>query len=114
MVLGITRDDQFGPLAMVGAGGVLVEVMADARAALPPLDAAGARRLIDQLRVRRLLDGVRGNAPADIDAVAEAMARLSVLAATLGDCIGELDVNPLIAGPDGCIAVDALVVGRAP
>ncbi|MFP6740602.1 MAG: acetate--CoA ligase family protein [Alphaproteobacteria bacterium] len=114
MVLGITRDDQFGPLVVVGAGGVLVEVMADARAALPPLDAAGARRLIDQLRVRRLLDGVRGNAPTDIDAVAEAMARLSVLAATLGDCIGELDVNPLIAGPDGCIAVDALVVGRAP
>ena len=66
------------------------------------------------VNVRRLLDGVRGNAPAGIDAVAEAMARLSVLAATLGDCIGELDVNPLIAGPDGCIAVDALVVGRAP
>jgi acetate---CoA ligase (ADP-forming) len=114
MVLGITRDDQFGPLVMVGAGGVLVEVMADARAALPPIDAAGARRLIDQLRVRPLLDGARGQAPADIDAVADAMARLSVLAATLGDCIGELDVNPLIAGPDGCVAVDALVVGRAP
>ena len=114
MVLGITRDAQFGPLVMVGAGGVLVEVMADAQAALPPIDAHGARRLIDRLRVRRLLDGVRGAAAADIDAVAEAAARLSVLAAALGDCIGEIDVNPLIAGPGGCLAVDALVVGRTP
>ena len=114
MVLGITRDDQFGPLVMVGAGGVLVEVMADARAALPPIDATVARRLIDRLRVRPLLNGVRGAAPANIDAVTEAVARLSVLAATLGDCVAEIDVNPLIAGPNGCMAVDALVIGRRP
>ena len=114
MVLGVTRDDQFGPLVMVGAGGVLVEVTADAQAALPPMDAATARRMIDRLRLRPLLDGVRGAAPADIGAVAEAAARLSVLAATLGDCIVEIDVNPLIAGPQGCMAVDALVIGRTP
>ena len=114
MVLGITRDPQFGPLVMIGAGGVLVEIMADARAALPPIDATVARRMIDRLRLRPLLDGVRGAALANIDAVAEAAARLSVLAATLGDCIGEIDVNPLIAGPDGCMAVDAMVIGRRP
>ena len=114
LALGVTRDAQFGPLVVVGAGGVLVEVMDDARCALPPIDAAGARRLIDRLRIRPLFDGARGAGVADIGAAAEAVARLSVLAATLGDCIAEIDVNPLIVGAHGCVAVDALVVGRTP
>ena len=112
LALGVTHDPQFGPLVMVGAGGILVELMDDARFALPPFDAAEARRLIEGLRVRRLLDGVRGAPPADIDAVAETVARFSVLAATLGDRLAEVDVNPLIAGASGCMAVDALVVAR--
>ena len=112
LALGVTHDPQFGPLVMVGAGGVLVELMDDARFALPPFDAAEARRLIEGLRVRRLLDGVRGAPPADLDALAETIARFSVLAATLGDRLAELDVNPLIAGANGCMAVDALVVAR--
>ncbi len=112
LALGVTHDPQFGPLVMVGAGGILVELMDDARFALPPFDAAEARRLIEGLRLRRLLDGVRGAPPADIDAVAETVARFSVLAATLGGRLAEVDVNPLIAGPGGCLAVDALVVAR--
>ncbi len=112
LALGVTHDPQFGPLVMVGAGGVLVELMDDARFALPPFDADEARRLIEGLRVRRLLDGVRGAPPADVDAVAETVARFSVLAATLGDRLAEVDVNPLIAGASGCMAVDALVVAR--
>ena len=112
LALGVTHDPQFGPLVMIGAGGILVELMDDARFALAPFDAAEARRLIEGLRVHRLLGGVRGALPADIDAVAETVARFSVLAATLGHRLAEVDVNPLIAGPNGCLAVDALVVAR--
>ncbi len=114
LAFGMVNDPQFGPLVMISAGGILVEVMSDACFALPPLDTAEARRLIDRLSIRKLLDGVRGKLAADVEAVADALARFSVLAATLGDAIGEIDVNPIIAGPDGCRAVDALVVPVSP
>ena len=110
MVLGMVRDAQFGPLVMVGAGGILVETLKDTRFALPPFGVDYARRLIDGLKVRPLLDGLRGAPAADVDALAEALARFSVLAVTLGEVIAEIDVNPFIAGPAGPIAVDALVV----
>ena len=113
MVFGMVRDATFGPLVLVGAGGIFVEVLKDAQLAVPPFDAAFARRLIDRLRARPLLDGVRGRPAADLDALAQALARFSVLAATLGEAIAELDINPVIAGPGGAIAVDALVVPSA-
>ncbi len=112
LALGIVRDPQFGPLVLVAAGGVLVEVLHDRRLTLPPLDAPRARASIDRLRVRPLLDGVRGAPPADIGALARAVSRLSLLAADLGEQIDALDVNPVIVTPDGCVAVDALVVPR--
>jgi len=114
LAIGILRDAQFGPLVLVAAGGVLVELLHDRKLALPPLDEAAARRLIDGLKVRPLLDGLRGSPAADVDAVARALSRLSVLAEDLGEHLDALDVNPLIAGPDGCVAVDALVVPRVP
>jgi len=92
---------------------VFIEVIRDVRFALPPIDTDRAHRLIDRLQGRRILDGVRGSAPADIDALADAFANFSVLAAELGPTLAEIDVNPIIAGPDGVIAVDALVIGRA-
>jgi acyl-CoA synthetase (NDP forming) len=110
LALGVVADPQFGPLVMVAAGGVLVEVLRDRRFALPPVDHRQALGLLDRLAVRPLLDGVRGAAPADLDAVADAVVRLSILAVDLGPALAALDVNPLIAGPDGCVAVDALVV----
>lgn len=109
MALGIVHDAQFGPLVMVAAGGVLIETLRDRGLALPPVDEARARRLIDRLEVRRLLDGVRGASQTDVAALARALTHLSVLARDLGDLIGALDVNPLIVGPQGCVAVDALV-----
>jgi acyl-CoA synthetase (NDP forming) len=112
LALGIVRDPTFGPLVLVAAGGILVELLGDRKLAFPPLDRAGARRLIDGLQIRPLLDGVRGAPAADVDAVAHAASRLSVLAADLGDRLQALDVNPVIAGPEGCVAVDALVVRR--
>ena len=115
MALGVVHDLQFGPLVMVAAGGVLIETLGDRRLALPPLDEARASKLIDRLDVRPLLDGVRGAPPADVKALARALSRLSLLARDLGDLIGALDVNPVIVGSRGCVAVDALVEGtRAP
>ena len=113
LALGVVRDPQFGPLVMVAAGGVLVEALGDRRFALPPVDARTARSMLDRLAVRPLLDGGRGAPPADLGAVADAVVRLSALAVDLGDDLAAVDVNPLVAGPHGCVAVDALVV-RAP
>jgi hypothetical protein len=112
LALGVVHDPQFGPLVMAAAGGELIEVMRDRRMALTPVDEPRARRLLDRLAVRPLLDGVRGRPAADVDAVVRALVRLSALAADLGHLLEALDVNPLIAGPDGCVAVDALVVQR--
>jgi acyl-CoA synthetase (NDP forming) len=109
MALGMVHDPQFGPLVMVAAGGVLIETLGDRRLALPPLDEARASKLIDRLDVRPLLDGVRGAPPADVNSLARTLSRLSLLAGDLGDLIGALDVNPVIVGPRGCVAVDALV-----
>src|SRR5918992_1497166 len=109
MALGVVCDPQFGPLAMVAAGGVLIESLRDRRLAMPPVDEARARRIIDRLRARPLLDGVRGAPAADVTALARALARLSLLARDLGDLIVALDVNPIIVHPHGCVAVDALV-----
>jgi acyl-CoA synthetase (NDP forming) len=113
LALGVVADRQFGPLVMVAAGGVLVEVLADRRFALPPVDRGHALALLDRLAVRPLLDGARGAPPVDLDAVADAISRLSVLAVDLGHRLAALDVNPLVAGPDGCLAVDALVVATS-
>ncbi len=110
MILGLVRDAQFGPVVMIGTGGVHAETLGDAVFALPPFDAAHARRLVDRLALRPLLDGARGAPPADVDALCEAAARLSVLAAALGDVIAEIDINPLIVRENGCLAVDVLVV----
>ena len=110
VALGIVRDPTFGPLVLVAAGGVLVELMKDRQLALPPLDEHRAHSLIDRLRSRPLLDGVRGAPAADVASLAFAISRLSVLASDLGDLIAALDVNPMIVSPRGCVAVDALVI----
>jgi acyl-CoA synthetase (NDP forming) len=110
VALGVVRDPTFGPLVLVAAGGVLVELLHDRKLALPPIDADAARRLIDGLAMRPLLDGLRGAPPSDVGALAHAVSRLSVLALELGDLIAELDINPIIVSPTGCVAVDALVI----
>jgi acyl-CoA synthetase (NDP forming) len=112
MVLGLVRDEQFGPLVMLGFGGINVETIRDVAYALPPFDRVTARRLLDSLQLRPLLDGLRDRPEVDVGAFCLAAERFSIMAAALGDCIDEIDVNPVIVHPDGCIAVDALVVGR--
>jgi acyl-CoA synthetase (NDP forming) len=109
VALGIVHDSTFGPLVLVAAGGVLVELLHDRVLALPPMDLEGARRAIDRLQMRPILDGVRGAPAGDVGSLAIAISRLSVLAEDLGDLLDALDVNPVIVGPTGCVAVDALV-----
>ena len=113
LALGIARDQDLGPLVVVGAGGVLVELLADRAVALPPVSGDQAGRMIGRLRAARLLAGVRGEPAADIGAVIRAITGLSALAMELGDDLAALDVNPLICGPSGAIAVDALAIPRA-
>jgi succinyl-CoA synthetase beta subunit len=110
MFLGVKRDPQFGPVVLLGFGGVLAETVGDVQFALPPFDAAHARRCVDRMTLRPLLDGVRGAAPVDVDAFCEAAARFSSLVHALGDVLAEVDVNPVIVHQNGAIAVDALVV----
>ena len=110
LALGLVRDSQFGPLVLVSAGGILVELLKDRRLEMPPLDEMRARRLVDGLKSRALLDGARGAPASDVGSVARAVVALSGLACDLGERIAALDAYPLIAGPDGCVAVDALVI----
>jgi acyl-CoA synthetase (NDP forming) len=110
LAVGIAPDPDLGPLIVVGAGGVLVELLADRAVALLPVDERTARQMIGELRVRKLLSGIRGAPPADLDAVARAVTSVSALAVDLGDRLLALDVNPLICGPDGAVAADALAV----
>ncbi len=112
LALGAVSDPQFGPLVMVGGGGTLIEMLPDRRFALPPFDESLARRLLEGLALRPLLDGRRGRPAADLEALATVLARFSVMVADLGDLLQEVDVNPLLAGPEGCVALDALVIPK--
>ena len=112
--LGLARDHELGPLLVVGAGGVLVELLADRAVALPPVSPVQACRMLGTLRAFRLLTGLRGQPAADLDAVTAAITGLSQLAAELGDVLEALDINPLICGPDRAAAVDALAIPRSP
>jgi len=118
VILGVNRDPRWGPLLMVGLGGVLVEAMADTALAPVPLDDDAARELIGRLKGARLFEAFRGAPPADVDALAALMVSLSRLAADHADMIGEIDLNPVIvhAKGDGVTVVDALVIktGAAP
>jgi acyl-CoA synthetase (NDP forming) len=113
MFLGVRRDPQFGPVVLLGFGGIHAETLQDVAYALPPFDAAHAARCMDRLRLRPLLDGLRGAPACDIDAFTQAAAGFSLLVDALRDDIAELDVNPLIVSENGCVAVDALLVPLA-
>ncbi len=112
LALGGLQDGQFGMLLMLGAGGILIEMMDDRAFALAPIGEDEAARKLDGLKLRRLLDGVRGQAPVHLPSVVATIARFSAMLADLDGLIAEVDVNPLIAGHKGCIAVDALIVPR--
>ncbi|MEV7190952.1 acetate--CoA ligase family protein [Streptomyces sp. NPDC093510] len=114
MVVGVTHDSLFGPTVTAGLGGVLVEVLQDTAVRVPPFGEEQAKTMLSELRGRALLDGVRGAAPADVDALVEVVLRVQRMALELGDEIAELDINPLMVLPrgQGAVALDALAVCR--
>ncbi|MDE0239843.1 MAG: acetate--CoA ligase family protein [bacterium] len=109
MIVGMITDPVFGPVMTIGAGGILVEVLDDAVMFVPPVSTEEADALIGRLKVSAVLDGVRGRPPLDRLAAADAVSRLSRLAASLGDFLEEFDINPLIVHSRGAMAVDVLV-----
>jgi acyl-CoA synthetase (NDP forming) len=108
VLLGMTNDAQFGPMVTVGLGGVLTEILADIVTFQPPISAAAARGYLERLQGYKLLQGYRGRPKADLDALALAIERFSVLCATIGPLFAAIDLNPVIAAPSGALAVDAL------
>lgn len=112
MFLGMRCDPQFGPVIVMGMGGIHAEVLGDVVSVLPPFDADTALRLLNRLRLRPLLDGVRGASAMDIRGFCRAAAAFSTLAVALGDLVQEMDINPIRVRPDGCTAVDALMITR--
>jgi acyl-CoA synthetase (NDP forming) len=112
VILGVKRDATFGPLLMVGLGGVNVEVMKDVALAPVPLGAAEARDLLARLQGAPLLDAHRGAPPADVDALVDLMVRLAQFAADHASSIAEIDLNPVLVHPRGLgvSVVDALIV----
>ena len=116
VILGVSRDPNWGPLLMVGLGGVLVEALGDVALSPVPLDHTAARAILARLKGAKLLDGFRGAPPADIDALVDLMVRLSHFAADHADEIAEIDLNPVIvhARGQGLSIADALIVRIAP
>jgi acyl-CoA synthetase (NDP forming) len=112
LAFGMVNDPQFGPMVMVGSGGIYIEVLKDRVFSLAPFDDVEAMRMIDSLRTRPLLAGVRGAKPADLTQLAKQLANFSHLAADLADVVSEIDVNPIIVNDSGSIAVDALVIAK--
>jgi len=113
MVLGMVQDEQFGPLVMLGFGGVNVEILNDVVFAIPPFDSLAAMRMLNSLKHRRLLGRQRDGSMPAIEDFCQVAADFSALVAVLADLVEEIDMNPVIVHADGCLALDALVFGRA-
>ena len=113
LIVGSMVDEQFGPVLLFGAGGQLVEVIHDRALALPPLNATLALRMMQQTKIFRALEGVRGRKPVDVAGLEQLLVRFSQLVVEQR-WIREIDINPLLAGEDGLIALDARVVLHPP
>lgn len=112
MILGVTRDRDFGATLMVGFGGVHVEVLRDIVFAPAPVSPSEAHAMLRRLRAFPLLEGVRGGAAADIDALVALITHVSEIAAAMGENLQELDLNPVLVHPDGqgCSLLDTLIL----
>jgi len=113
-IIGVTHDPTFGPVVMFGLGGIFVEVLEDVTFRLAPIDVAEAERMIREIKAFKILEGVRGYPPADIESLAEAIAALSVFAASYGDQIESVEANPFLVKSigEGAAALDAVLIMR--
>ncbi len=115
-IAGVHRDPVFGPVLMFGLGGIHVETLRDVSLRALPITRDDALAMVRELRAFAILNGARGRPPADLDSIADALCALAAFAQRAGDSLDSAEINPLIARPQaegGCVAVDALVVGRA-
>jgi hypothetical protein len=113
-ILGARHDPVFGPMVMFGLGGVHAEVMRDVSFRRAPIAPETAHEMIGEIRGAALLAGARGQPPADLDALAGAISRLSLFAAAHGAALESVEMNPVRALPKGCLALDALIVRKVP
>ncbi|SDQ90515.1 acetate--CoA ligase alpha subunit [Natronobacterium texcoconense] len=104
-IVGMNRDPQFGPLLLFGLGGIFVEILEDTSVRVAPIGEGEAREMVDEIKSAPLLRGARGREPADVDGIVETIQRLSQLVTDFPSIL-ELDVNPLVAGPEGVQAID--------
>jgi acetyltransferase len=109
MIVGGHRDPVFGPVVLVGLGGIFTELLRDTSHHLAPVSHTDARAMLDSLRGAALLHGYRGAPPANLDALADLITNVSLLLTELPE-VQELDLNPVFASPEGCVAADCLVV----
>ena len=109
LILGSSVDPQFGPVLLFGAGGVMVEVFQDRALALPPLNTTLARRMMEETKILKALEGIRGRVPVDLEGLAQLMVRFSQLVLEQR-WISEIDINPLLASPKRLLALDARIV----
>jgi succinyl-CoA synthetase beta subunit len=110
LILGMVNDAQFGPMLVVGMGGVLVEVIQDSKLLLVPTTETAVRQALLSLRGAKLLQGVRGRPAVDVEAVVVVAMKLAALTADYAHTLAAIDINPLIVHTNGAIAVDALVI----
>ncbi len=113
MIVGAVRDPRFGPMVMVGLGGIYVEILRDVSFRLCPIDADDARAMLGELRGIRILDGARGRRGIDREPLVDLLVKVGGIDGLMGRFaadIEELDVNPVIVGPDGAMAADARVI----
>ena len=113
LVVGVQRSPTFGMVVMVGFGGVLVEVLKDVVFRRAPFDVDEAKAMLAELRASAILDGVRGKPGVDRKSIANMLARLSAWAAVNESWLSELDLNPVLVGADGPVAVDCVMIARS-
>jgi acyl-CoA synthetase (NDP forming) len=113
-VVGISQDPLFGPTVMFGLGGVLVELLGAVAFRVPPFDRDEALRMVRSVRGAEVLEGHRGAPPCDLDALIDVLLRVQDLALDHEGRIDELDINPLLVGPSGVVALDAVIVTSTP
>jgi acetyltransferase len=112
VIIGTTKDPVFGHVIMFGLGGIFVEALGDVSFRIAPVTRRAAEEMIREIKGHRVLQGMRGRPPADIDAIVEAILRVSQLVTDYADDIEELDINPLVVFSQGAKAVDALVTRK--
>ncbi|MGO4329055.1 acetate--CoA ligase family protein [Cupriavidus sp. 2TAF22] len=114
LIAGVVNDPVFGPVVVVGAGGIYAELLGDTACRIAPFDVETGREMINSLKCRRILAGARGGKPLDTEAAAKALAALSQFAWSNRERVAEVDINPLFVLPEGVVAADAVIIPVTP